>query len=123
ESAGGIARGQAVFALTAACGEGGGTAVIGTSVGTFASAQVRRITGATATLADIASAIGASLVTQTPDPPQVTPSGGSQDYLFIAIAHGVDDDATVNVWPASYTSGVDTGSGGGVNNGATTASA
>jgi hypothetical protein len=43
----------------------------------------------------------------TPDPPSVTPSGGTQDYLFIAFFGGAgeeaDDDTWVNSGPTNYT--------------------
>jgi hypothetical protein len=43
----------------------------------------------------------------TPDPPSVSPSGGSQDYLFIAFAgmggEEIDDDTWGNTPPTNYT--------------------
>jgi hypothetical protein len=48
-----------------------------------------------------------------PDPPSLTPTGGSADYLFIA-AFGSAAPRTVSVYPTNYTNGQNTtvGSGG-----------
>ncbi len=59
----------------------------------------------------------------SPDPPSVSAGWGSADNLFIEVVCATDDDATASSYSTSYSNGVDSISGAGVNAGQTAASA
>lgn len=72
-------------------------------------AIVYSISGAAnpATQAPEATTFAGGTATTTPDPPSITPTGGSKDYLFIAAVNNdgeeADDDTWGNTSPTSYT--------------------
>lgn len=59
------------------------------------------------TQAPEATTVDGSSATLNPDPPSITPTGGSKDYLFIACAHQngeeIDDDTWATASPTNYT--------------------
>lgn len=72
-------------------------------------AIVYSISGAAnpASRAPEATTVDGSVATTDPDPPSITPTGGSKDYLFIAAINNdgeeADDDAWGNTSPTNYT--------------------
>lgn len=105
-----------------AVGDEDGTTVNVATTGdtTTGSAQVYRISGWGGTLAThvaISSAFSGG-IGQQPDPSSLTSGFGVVDTLWIAVGCGGDDDGQANGYPANYTNGVDTLSGGGTNNSA-----
>jgi len=85
-------------------GDGGGTAAMTLTNSEVGCSQVYRIAASSwfGTLAGVeaATAEGSS---STPDPASLTPSWGSADTLWIAVAHLVDDSAIATAAPSSYT--------------------
>ncbi|HIP80213.1 MAG TPA: hypothetical protein EYH07_17370 [Kiloniellaceae bacterium] len=104
--------------------EGGTTVDFQTSRARTGCALVYRIRN---WFGNIANGIDVSSInsqsTATPNPPSLSPSWGSAKTLWIAVATGQDDDAGINTYPANYTNGVHTISGGGANNGASISTA
>ena len=89
--------------LKAAGTEGGTTFTVTLSVGVKAAACVWSITGAsdpTVTPPETGT-VATGSGTANPDPPSCTPSGGSNDYLFFALAHG-EGAVTVSSYPTNY---------------------
>lgn len=82
--------------------------------------SVLQITGheSPATQAPEAQATPATGASTTPDPPAVTPTGGSKDYLFIAVAGNNDARASYTVAPTNYANLNAFNTGGGPNGGA-----
>jgi hypothetical protein len=97
-----------------------GSTVTITITSSKAAAVAYRITGAAdPTVSGVYQASGASGASGTnPDPPSVTPTGGSQDYLFAAVA-GVNADVTATAYPTNYSMGQKTVSSGGTGSGST----
>lgn len=95
--------GYAIAYLDAAGTESGTFAVTLTS-SERAAAAVYRITGAEdpATQAPEVQATTYTTASSSYDPPNITPTGGSKDYLFIAAATK-EAAATVSAFPTSYT--------------------
>jgi len=86
----------------------GATTTLTTSANTRSAEITFRISGAqnpAVTAPQIATT--GSGTSATPDPPSVSPSGGTQDYLFIAFAgmagEEADDDTWGNTPPTNYT--------------------
>ncbi|MGD9157288.1 MAG: hypothetical protein PVG39_02685 [Desulfobacteraceae bacterium] len=99
-------------------GTEGGTAVnFSTSSSCTAAAQCYRITNWYEDITNGVNIYYTSGSGANPDPPSLTTAWGSDDNLWIAACGGYNDDATVNAYPANYTNGYGTISGGGVNNG------
>jgi len=95
--------------------EGGTTVDIVTADAQSAAAQVYRITDWEGTLSGVESGVMVvEDVSNTPDPPSLTPSWGQMDTLWIAMFGAGDDDETVTSFPTDYTDGVDTVSGAGL---------
>lgn len=44
-----------------------------------------------------------SATTSNPDPPSVTPTGGTKDYLWIGVTNDDNGAHTVSSWPSNYT--------------------
>jgi len=93
--------------------EGGTTVDVVTADAQSAAAQVYRITDWEGTLSGVENGTAVSAVSNTPDPPSLTPSWGLLDTLWIAMFGAGDDDETVTSFPTDYTDGVDTVSGAG----------
>jgi len=112
----------AIYTKLADGTEGGTTVNVPTNVGSNGAGQVYRITN---------NFVGPGVVTSgavtgtsvNPNPPSLGPSGGPEAWLWLASTGGADDDATVSVYPAGFTNGTDTQSGGGANNSAEVGSA
>lgn len=89
-----------LFYKIASGSEGSTVTVNGTASLKFSSLSWR-VTGAHQTTApNVATATGTS---STPDPPSLTPSGGTKDYLWIAI-YGIEGTSTLSSYPANYSS-------------------
>lgn len=83
-----------------------GASITVTTSGSEQSAHITyRISGAsdpTTTPPEGSTATGLST---TPNPPSLSPSGGSDDYLWIAVG-GINDSITISSYPTNYTDGV-----------------
>ena len=111
-----------VYTLKAAGTEGGGTVDVVTDPGNHAAAQIYRITSWSETLTDVeaGSATGSGTA---PNPPDLTPSGGGKDHMWLACDYSIDDDVTLDTYPTNYTDGAQQKSGGGGNDGPAVGSA
>ncbi len=96
--------------------EGGTTVDFVTSVAETAVAQVYRIIGwggVVASHVQLGTFVTGS--SANPDPPSLSPSWGAEDTLWIALTNHFREGRTVDVYPASYTDGVQTEAGSQVN--------
>lgn len=103
QAGGGSVGDLTVFEKIAAGTEAGTTPTWVASTGTTAVWQVIRVTGAHAsTASEVTSTNGDAT---NADPPSITPSGGSNDYLFVAVASNGATGETVGFTaaPTSYT--------------------
>jgi hypothetical protein len=103
QAGGGSIGDLSVFEKIATGSEGGTTATWVASTGTTAEWQVIRITGAhVSTASEVASTSGDA---SNADPPSLTPTGGSKDYLWIAVAgNGATGETTgFTAAPTNYT--------------------
>lgn len=95
------------YGLVAAGTEDGGTASVNTSANVYGVAHVYRIRQGTwegtSVAANVASAT-TSGSSSDPDPPNLAPSWGAADTLWIAWASG-NNNTTVSSYPSSYTNG------------------
>ena len=102
-----------VYGKKAVGDEDGTTVDVVTSVAEQAAAQVYRISGWGGTLAtDVVAGTPATGGDASPNPPSVSWTWGALDELIIASAH-YSSAATISAYPASYTDGTFTTSGGG----------
>lgn len=101
-----------------ASGSEGATVTVDLSGNARASAVSYRITGAqtvdppTSSEISVSTAVDAS--TATPDPPNLTPSWGSAENLWVAVTFSSDGNFTFSSYPTNYTDGqqnVQTGGG------------
>ena len=99
---GGSASQTTVFEKIAAGTEAGTTPTWIASTGTTAIWQTIRVTGAHAsTASEVTSTSGDATAA---DPPSITPAGGSNDYLIIAVAgHAAASAAAFTAGPSGYT--------------------
>lgn len=107
------------WALKADGTEDGGTATYTAGGNTTSCCVVARISGWSGTIGDIEhTQTNAGTNSSSPDPPNHAPSGGSDDYLWLAVMQNIDDDEGVSAYPTNYsinqTSQV---TGGGANDG------
>jgi hypothetical protein len=63
-----------------------------------------RISGANGDIEGTNSATQSTATSTTPNPPSLTPSWGSDDYLWFAYTH-IADDNTFSVYPSGYSGG------------------
>ena len=88
----------------------------GTNPDAAGAAQCYRITDWFGALSGVEAGAESNGASANPDPPSLTPSWGSEDTLWFAIAGAADDDATVSSYPSLFLNGVDTTSGASANN-------
>lgn len=103
QAGGGSVGDLSVFEKIADGTEGGTTKTWVSSTGTTAAWQVMRVTGAHAsTASEVASTNGDAT---SANPPILTPTGGSNDYLFIALASNAatGDTTGFTAAPTNYT--------------------
>ena len=82
--------------------EGTGDATIDFAGATACTLQLIQITGADDPVTNPPEAgTPASALSDTPDPPSLTPSGGSADYLYVAVAH-YQVNSTFTSGPSGY---------------------
>jgi len=109
---GGSVGATTVFEKIAAGTESGTTPTWVASTGTTAVWQVIRITGAHASTASEATT--ASGDATAADPPSITPSGGANDYLIIAVAgHAAVSAAAFTAGPSGYSGFLNSGASSG----------
>lgn len=84
--------------------EGGTTVDLVTDSSSAAVAQVLRVVDNLGTLAGVESAT-ADGSSEFPDPPSLSASWGTEHTLWVAVAHYIDDQATVDSYPSGYTGG------------------
>mgnify|MGYP001578964609 CR=1 FL=1 len=97
---------QLHVAYRLADGTEGASITVTTSSNQMSCAVVYRISGALVPATQPPEAASISGTSTNPDPPNLTPTGGAKDYLWIAVA-GTDNSASVNAfegYPASYAS-------------------
>ena len=109
---------SALFMKVADGTEDSTTVNITTSPGRSAVAHVLRITGWYGALSGVEQAVATSTSNHQPDPPNLTPSWGAKDTLWIASYCVGDDNATFTTAPTNYTNGQGDISGASVNNSA-----
>ena len=95
----------------------------GNLTNTTAASQCLRISGWDGTLGGVELTKGSYAATSAPNPPSHTATWGADDNLWIAIAEGIDDDATTTAYPTDFINGEYSVSGGGSDNGSEVASA
>lgn len=102
-------------AYRVADGSEGSTVTGSTSVAETSAHSVLRITGAISPASQEPTLSGAQGTANSPDPPNHTPGGGAQDYLWVAW-YGADAANAVNSYPTDYTAGAYRASNAGSNN-------
>jgi hypothetical protein len=109
---GGSAEQLTIFEKIATGTEGGTTATWIASAGTTAIWQTIQVTGAHAsTASEVNSTSGDATAA---DPPSITPSGGANDYLIIAVAgHAAASAAAFTAGPSGYSGFLNSGSSSG----------
>lgn len=109
---GGSAEQLTIFEKIADGTEGGTTKTWVASVATTAVWQVVRVTGAHAsTASEVTSTSGDA---SSANPPAITPSGGANDYLIIAVAgHAAISTAAFTAGPAGYSGFLNSGASSG----------
>jgi hypothetical protein len=112
-----------VYARIADGTEGGGSLSVSISLSRQAAAQVYRITGAYATTAGVEAAFANVSPSSNPNPPNLAPSFGGEDILWLAVACAADDDEVATAAPTNYTDLTQIASGGGANLGVSVISA
>ena len=108
-------QGVAAYVVSATGDEDGAVVDVATSETTTGAAQVYRITSWEGSTSTIESVRATQETDTTADPPSLTPAFGSANYLWIAGAHGQDDDALISSYSTDYTNGTNTASGAGTN--------
>lgn len=86
-------------------GTEGSTVSVATSVATRVGHQTLRITGAENPSTQAPEAAASTVANNPPDPPNLTPTGGAKDYLWIACGGQTYSDTNhqVNAAPSNYT--------------------
>jgi hypothetical protein len=97
--------GQFALLWREATGSEGATMTINTSGTERSAAHAWRITGAEDPDTQPPEYVRETTHDDTndPDPPNLTPTGGSKDYLWIAISLAEDSNQTLNSYPSGYT--------------------
>lgn len=105
----------AVYAKVAVGDEDSTTVDVVSNVGTNSSALSVRITGWYGSLTGVEGAAAPYDASQYPDPPNLSPSWGALNNLWIALGGAFDDDETWDVAPTNYGDLVSVECGAGLN--------
>ena len=104
DKANGTAVNLAIYYRKADGGEGASVTITTTDAreSVHVSYRISGATDPTVTAPEVST--GAVALNANPDPDELTPGGGSKEYLWIAVEGNDDDDATT-VYPTDYTNG------------------